>query len=83
MRRKPVNDSGTPQHTVEAIAHRIWPDLQASFSSEGAQRMFEEWETQQEAENTKRNDRVKMKGPGLHRQERCSPGLFVLLRSLF
>ncbi len=36
-RKKLVNDSGIPQHAIEAIARCIWPDIQASFNSEEGQ----------------------------------------------
>ena len=48
-RKKLVNHSGIPQHALEAIARCIWPDIQASFNSEEGQRMFAEWEAEQEA----------------------------------
>jgi hypothetical protein len=48
-RKKLVNDSGIPQHAIEAIARCIWPDIQASFNSEEGQRMFAEWKAEQEA----------------------------------
>lgn len=50
-RKKLVNDSGIPQHAIEAIARCIWPDIQASFNSEEGQRMFAEWKAEQEAKN--------------------------------
>lgn len=48
-RKKLVNDSGIPQHAIEAIARCIWPDIQASFNSAEGQRMFAEWKAAQEA----------------------------------
>ncbi|MCI8816550.1 MAG: hypothetical protein HFF15_06920 [Angelakisella sp.] len=48
-RKKLVNHSGIPQHALEAIARCVWPDIQASFNSEEGQRMFAEWEAEQEA----------------------------------
>jgi len=48
-RKKLVNNSGIPQHALEAIARCVWPDIQASFNSEEGQQMFAEWKAEQEA----------------------------------
>ena len=51
-RRKPVNDSGIPQHIIESIARCILPDIIAYYETEEGQRQFQEWKAMQEAEQT-------------------------------
>ena len=48
-RKKLVNDSGIPEHAIEAIARCILPDILAFYESEEGQREFAEWKAQQEA----------------------------------
>ncbi len=47
-RKKLVNNSGIPQHAIEAIARCLWPDIQAAWESEEWQRKYAEWKEQQE-----------------------------------
>jgi len=47
-----VNNSGIPQHAIEAIARCILPDIIAYYETEEGQRQFQEWKTVQEAEQT-------------------------------
>ena len=51
-KRKPVNNSGIPQHIIESIARCILPDIIAYYETEEGQRQFQEWKTMQEAEQT-------------------------------
>ena len=51
-RRKPVNNSGIPQHIIESIARCILPDITAYYETEEGQRQFQEWKAMQEAEQT-------------------------------
>ena len=51
-RRKPVNNSGIPQHIIESIARCIRPDIIAYYETEEGQRQFQEWKAMQEAEQT-------------------------------
>ena len=49
-RKKPINNSGIPQHGIEHIARCILPDILAYYESEEGQREFREWLAQREAE---------------------------------
>lgn len=51
-KKKPVNNSGIPQHAIESIARCILPDIMAFYESEERQREFQEWKAQREAEQT-------------------------------
>jgi len=51
-KRKPINNSGIPQHEIEYIAQCILPDIIAFYESEEGQREFQEWKAQREAERT-------------------------------
>ena len=56
-RRKPVNNSGIPQHEIKYIAQCILPDIIAFYESEEGQREFQEWKAQREAEAAERKAR--------------------------
>lgn len=49
-KKKPVNNSGIPQHAIESIARCILPDILAYYESEEGQREFREWKAKREAE---------------------------------
>ena len=51
-KKKPVNNSGIPQHIIESIALCILPDIIAYYETEEGQRQFQEWKAMQEAEKT-------------------------------
>ena len=51
-KKKPVNNSGIPQHIIESIARCILPDIIAYYKTEEGQRQFQEWKAMQEAEKT-------------------------------
>ena len=51
-KRKPINNSGIPQHIIESIARCILPDIIAYYATEEGQRQFQEWKAMQEAEQT-------------------------------
>ena len=51
-KKKPVNNSGMPQHIIESIARCILPDIIAYYETEEGQRQFQEWKAMQEAEKT-------------------------------
>ena len=51
-KKKPVNNSGIPQHIIESIARCILPDIIAYYETEEGQRQFQEWKAIQEAEQT-------------------------------
>ena len=47
-RKKLINNTGIPQHLIEAIARCIMPDILAFYESEEGQREFAEWKAQRE-----------------------------------
>ena len=49
-KKKPVNNSGIPQHIIESIARCILPDIIAYYETEEGQRQFQDWKAMQEAE---------------------------------
>ena len=51
-KKKPVNNSGIPQHIIESIARCILPDIITYYETEEGQRQFQEWKAMQEAEKT-------------------------------
>ena len=51
-KKKPVNNSGIPQHIIESIARCILPDIIAYYETEEGQRQFQEWKAMQKAEQT-------------------------------
>ena len=51
-KKKPVNNSGIPQHIIESIARCILPDIIAYYETEEGQRQFQEWKAMQEVEQT-------------------------------
>ena len=51
-KKKPVNNSGIPQHIIESIARCILPDIIAYYETEEGQRQFQEWKAMQEAEKS-------------------------------
>lgn len=51
-KKKPVNNSGIPQHIIESIARCILPDIIAYYETEEGQRQFQEWKAIQAAEKT-------------------------------
>ena len=53
-KRKPVNNSGIPQHIIESIARCMLPDIIAYYETVEGQRQFQEWKAMQEAEQTER-----------------------------
>ena len=48
--KKLINNSGIPQHEIEAIARILLPDILVFYESEEGQREFAEWKMQQDAE---------------------------------
>jgi len=52
-RKKLTNNTGIPQHRIEAIARCILPDILAFYESEEGQREFAEWKAQQEKNKVK------------------------------
>ena len=47
-----MNNSGIPQHAIEAIARCILPDIIAYYETEEGQREFREWKAKRDAEQT-------------------------------
>ena len=54
-RKKLINNTDIPQHEIEAIARRIWPDILAFYESKEGQREFEEWKARMQGERKKEN----------------------------
>ena len=50
-RKKLINNSGIPEHAIEAIARCILPDILAYYKSEEGQREFAEWKAAREEKN--------------------------------
>lgn len=44
---KKHNESGIPQHEIEALARCLLPEIQKFFESEEGQREFAEWKAKQ------------------------------------
>ena len=51
-KKKPVNNSGIPQHIIESIARCILPDIIAYYETEEGQREFHEWKAKRDTEQT-------------------------------
>ena len=51
-RKKPINNSGIPQHEIEHIARCILPDILSYYEGEEGQREFREGQAQREAGQT-------------------------------
>ena len=49
-KKKLINNTDIPQHSIEAIARCIMPDILAFYESEESQQQFAEWKKQREAE---------------------------------
>ena len=47
--KKPVNNTGIPQHQIKTIARCILPDILAFYESKEGQREFAEWKKRREA----------------------------------
>lgn len=52
-RKKLVNNTGIPQHQIEAIARCLMPDILAFYESEEGQREFAEWKAHRDAKQQK------------------------------
>ena len=48
-RKKIINNTDFPLHSLETVARCILPDIIAFYETEEGQREFEEWKAQQEA----------------------------------
>lgn len=49
-KKKLVNNTNIPQHSIESIARCIMPDILAFYESEEGQREFAEWKARREVE---------------------------------
>jgi len=54
-RKKLINNTNTPLHTIERIARCILPDIVAFYESEEGQREFAEWKAEQEKLKTSKD----------------------------
>ena len=48
-KKKLINNTDIPQHSIEAIARCIMPDILAFYESEEGQREFAEWKARRDA----------------------------------
>lgn len=55
-RKKLINNTNIPQHTIESIARRFLPDIMAYYQSEEGQREFAEWKAEQERLKTSKDN---------------------------
>lgn len=55
-RKKLINNTNIPQHTIESIARRLLPDIMAYYQSEEGQRKFAEWKAEQEKLKTTKDN---------------------------
>ena len=55
-RKKLINNTNIPQHTIESIARRLLPDIMAYYQSEEGQREFAEWKVEQERLKTSKDN---------------------------
>lgn len=55
-RKKLINNTSIPQHTIESIARRLLPDIMAYYQSEEGQREFVEWKEKQEKLKTSKDN---------------------------
>ena len=51
-KKKLINNTDIPQHSIEAIARCIMPDILAFYESEEGQREFAEWQAAQDGAKT-------------------------------
>lgn len=55
-RKKLINNTNIPQHTIESIARLLLPDIMAYDQSEEGQREFAEWKAEQEKLKTSKDN---------------------------
>ena len=53
-KQKTINNSGIPQHIIEAIARCRLPDIIAYYQTEEGQRQFQEWKAMQDKKETEK-----------------------------
>ena len=56
-RKKLINNTNIPQHTIESIARRLLPDIMVYYQSEEGQREFAEWKAEQEKLKTSKDNK--------------------------
>ena len=57
-RKKPVDNSGIPQHEIENIAGILLPDILAYYESEEGRREFAEWKAARDSAKTDKDANV-------------------------
>ena len=55
-RKKLINNTNIPHHTIESIARRLLPDIMEYYQSEEGQREFTEWKAEQEKLKTSKDN---------------------------
>ena len=56
-RKKLINNTNIPQHTIESIARRLLPDIMVYYQNEEGQREFAEWKAEQEKLKTSKDNK--------------------------
>ena len=56
-RKKLINNTNIPQHTIESIARRLLPDIIVYYQSEEGQREFAGWKAEQEKLKTSKDNK--------------------------
>ena len=56
-RKKLINNTNIPQHTIESTARRLLPDIMVYYQSEEGQREFAEWKAEQEKLKTSKDNK--------------------------
>ena len=56
-RKKLINNTNIPQHTIESIARRLLPYIMVYYQSEEGQREFAEWKAEQEKLKTSKDNK--------------------------
>ena len=52
-KKKLINNSGVPQHKIEAIARILYPDILSYYESEEGQREFAAWKAERDVKEKK------------------------------
>ena len=55
-RKKLINNTNIPQHTIETIARCIFPDILAYYESGEGQEEFAQWKAEQERLKTSKDN---------------------------
>ena len=56
-RKKLINNTNIPQHTIESIARRLLPEIMVYYQSEVGHLEFAEWKEEQEKLKTSKDNK--------------------------